>query len=65
MSSSESVEEFLERGGVIQICDPEPSPPVFVRPRYGNAQRKHFVEGDKSRWQQASRRGAIRYGRCK
>lgn len=65
MSSKELIEEFLERGGVIERCDPEPDPPVIIKPRYGSAQKKHFVEGDKSRWQQASRRGAVRYGRCK
>lgn len=65
MTSRESVEDFLKRGGVIQVCDPEPDPPVFIKPRYGNAQKRHFVEGDKSRLQQASRKGAVRHGRCK
>ncbi len=64
MTSSESVEDFIRRGGVIQVCDPEPDPPVIIRPRYGNAQKRHFVEGDKSRLQQKSRKGAVRYGRC-
>jgi len=64
MSSKESVEDFIRRGGVIQVCDPEPEPPVLIKPRYGNAQKKHFVAGDKSHRQQASRKGAVRYGRC-
>jgi len=64
MSSKESVEDFIRRGGVIQVCDPEPEPPVLIKPRYGNAQKKHFLEGDKSRSQRASRKGAVRYGRC-
>jgi len=65
MSSKESVEEFLGRGGVIQVCDPEPDPLVLIKPRYGNAQKKHFVAGDKSWSQQTARKGAVRYGRCK
>ena len=38
MTSSESVEDFIRRGA-IQVCDPEPDPPVVIRPRYGNAQK--------------------------
>lgn len=65
MSSRELIEDFIKRGGVIEQCDPEPDPPVLIKPRYGNAQKKHFVEGDKSRRQQTNRKGAVRYGRCK
>jgi len=64
MTSEESVEDFVRRGGVIQVLDREPDPPIIIKPRYGNAQKKHFVEGDKSRLQQARRKGAVRYGRC-
>jgi hypothetical protein len=65
MSSEDLIEEFIRRGGVIEQCAPEPDPPVFIRPHYRNAQKKHFVEGDKSRRQQTSQKGAIRYGRFK
>ena len=65
MTSKESVEDFLRRGGVIQQCDPEPEPPVVISPRYSNSQKRHFVTGDKSRPQQAGRKGAVRYGRLK
>ena len=41
------------------MLDPEPDPPIIIKPRYGNAQKKHFVEGDKSRLQQARRKGAV------
>jgi len=39
MSSKELIREFLERGGVIERCDPEPDPPVIIKPRYGSAQK--------------------------
>lgn len=65
MTSKESVSDFLRRGGVIERCDPEPDPPVVIRPRYSNSQKRHFVAGDKSHRQQASRKGAVRYGRYK
>lgn len=64
MSSDESVEDFVKRGGVIEKCDPEPDPPVIIRPRYGSAQKKHFREGDKSFSHGRKKRGAVRYGRC-
>ena len=64
MTSKESVEDFIRRGGVIQVCDPEPDPLILIKPRYGKAQKRHFVEGDKSRLQRKGRKGAVRYGRC-
>jgi hypothetical protein len=64
MTSKESVEDFVRRGGVIQVLDPEPDPPIIIKPRYGSAQKKHFMEGDKSFSHIRKKKGAVRYGRC-
>ena len=61
----ETVDAFLARGGRIEQCEPEEAPPQYIQPRYGSGQKRHFIDGDKSKPSHCgrSKKGAVRFGR--